>query len=197
MSGSFPAPALPTSATKSCCIDKDASKIDGAEERHHADLGAGSRGAGQGECRARPPELHDRSGRGRRGRGGRLHRRRNAGAARRRPRRPDLRVRRGPRACQGDEAGPGRGRHQVDRSGRHRRPDRPRSCTRRARRRDVGRVQPGIPARRRRDRATSSIPTASSSAPRTSRRAKCCAKSTGRCSSTGRRSCSPAAARPS
>ena len=35
---------------------------------------------------------------------------------------------------------------------------------------------------------TSSIPTGSSSAPRTSTRRTCCGKSTGRCSSTGRRS---------
>ena len=36
------------------CVDKDAAKIDGAQRRPDADLGAGARGAGQGQCRARP-----------------------------------------------------------------------------------------------------------------------------------------------
>ena len=63
------------------------------EERHHADLGAGSRGAGQGELRARAAELHDRSRRGRRWRRSRVHRGRNAARAERRPCRFDLRVR--------------------------------------------------------------------------------------------------------
>ena len=44
---------------------------------------------------------------------------------------------------------------------------------------------------------TSSIPIASWSAPRTTRHARCWPKSTGRCSSIGRRCCSPGGGRPS
>ena len=42
------------------CVDKDAAKIDGLNAGHDADLGAGARSAGQGQCRARPAELHHR-----------------------------------------------------------------------------------------------------------------------------------------
>ena len=70
------------------------------------------------------------------------------------------------------------------------------SSPRKARRR-VGRVQPRIPARGRGD------PRLQAARPDRRRRrgraapARCCAKSTGRCSSTRRRSCSPAGAPPS
>ena len=67
----------------------------------------------------------------------------------------------------------GRGGHQVDRPGRNRRPDR-RDCSRkRARPRACrSRPTPNSCAKARRS-PTSSIPTASWSAPRTSRRARC------------------------
>ena len=91
-----------------------------AQCRQHADLGAGAGGAGEVQRRARPADLHHRPGRGRRGRRSGVHRGRHAGAPRRRPCRPDLRVRRGARARQGDQTGHGRG-HQIDRPGRHRR----------------------------------------------------------------------------
>ena len=91
---------------------------------------------------------------------------------------------------QADRAGNGGG-DQVDRAGRHRRPDR--RDPRRGRASKASRSRPtrNSCAKARRS-ATSRSPTGSSSAPRTSMRAKCCARSTGRCSSTRRRSCSPA-----
>ena len=125
------------------------------------------------------------------GRGSGVHRGRHAGAARRRPCRPDLRVRGGARARQGDRAG-NRRRHQVDRPGRHRRQDRAKSCAKRASTERLGRLQPRIPARRRGDRRLQASRPHRRRRRGRARAARCCAKSTGRCSSTARRSCSPA-----
>ena len=118
-----------------------------AQCRGDADLGAGAGGDRQGQCRARAADLHHQPARRSQGCRGGVHRGRNAGAARRRPRRSDVRVRGGARARQGDQAGNG-SRHQVDRSGRHRRQDRANPARGRRDRR-LGRVQPRVPARRR------------------------------------------------
>ena len=169
-----------------CCVDKDAGQDRRPERGQDADLGAGPGSARQIQRRSRPADLHQGFGRsGRRGGGG-VHRRRHTGAARRRPCRPDLRVRGGPRTGQGDRARH-RHRHQVDRSRRHRRQDRGHP-SRGGRARHLGRLQPRIPARGRRDRRLQA------SRPHRRRRgrracpAMCCGRSTGRCSSTGRRS---------
>ena len=95
-----------------------------AQRRRDADLGAGARGAGQGQCRARAADVHDRSCRAR----SRTPRRCSSRSARRRGAAtvtPTSRfvfeaVR---ELAQVDPAGHGGG-HQVDCSGRHRRPDR-------------------------------------------------------------------------
>ena len=42
------------------CVDKDAGQDRRPERRQDADLGAGARSAGQGQCRARPADLHHR-----------------------------------------------------------------------------------------------------------------------------------------
>ena len=195
MWGSYRARASPTSATR--VLHRQGRGEDRrAECRPDADLGAGARGARQGQCRARPADLHHQPAEGREGCRSRVHRGRNSCAARRRACRPDLRLRGGARAREGDQPGNGR-RHQVHRAGRYRRPDRgnPARGGRRPRFRSL--PIPSSSARARRS-PTSSIPTGSSSAPRTSRRAGGAeAKSTGRCSSTARRSCSPGGAPPS
>ena len=96
MSASSPAPASPISAMTSTCVDKDAGKIAALQARRDADLRAGPRRAGRratcgpGGCRF-TTDLAGAGGRGRRG----LHRGRHAVAARRRPCRPVLRLRRG------------------------------------------------------------------------------------------------------
>ena len=121
------------------CVDKDFGEDRRAQRGRDADLGTGARGAGQGQCGARAADVHDQPcGRGRGRRGG-VHRGRHAGASRRRSRRPHLRVRGGARARAADPAGHG-GRHQVDRSRRHRRRNRAHSRRRRGERR-LGRVQ--------------------------------------------------------
>ena len=178
------------------CIDKDASKIDGAQERYHADLGAGTRIPGEGEFRSRSPQLHDQPVRGCRRRGSRVHRRRDANAPGRRSRRSHLRVR-----------GRSRARPRARRTRPSSSPNRPSplaqataspSClSRRALRQE--RASPPIrnSSAKALQSATSRFPTASSSAQRTTRHAKSFAKSTGPCSSIRRRCCSPDAAQPS
>ena len=100
-----------------------------------------------------------------------LHRRRHAVAARRRPRRPHLCLRRGARDRRRARR-LHRHRHQIDRAGRHRRRGRARSSARPTRT-PTSRSSPtrNSCAKARRSR-TSSGPTASSSASRTSARGR-------------------------
>ncbi len=169
------------------CVDKDAAKIDGLNAGRDADLGAGARSAGQGQCRARParpsPPTWPTGVEG-------------AEAvfiavgtpARRGDGHADLTyvfdaVR---ELAKVDQAGNGRG-DQVDRPGRDRRQDRG-DPARGGRRGRIGRVQPRIPARRRGDRRLQASRPDRRRRRGRARAARCCAKSTGRCSSTGRRS---------
>ena len=178
------------------CIDKDQGKIDRLKAGVMPIWEPGLEGAGDVQRAARAAELHHRAGGGARRRRSGVHRRRHARAPRRRPCRPHLRLRRRPRACPDDDRA-GRRHHQVDGAGRDRRRDRQDPQGRGRAAGHVGRLQPRIPARRRGDRRLQ--------APGPDRRRRrgrerprqCFAKSTGLCSSTRRRSCSPDGAPPS
>ena len=125
-----------------------------------------------------------------------LHRGRHAVAPRRRPRRSVLRLRRGEGDCRRARRLHRRG-DQIDRPGRHRRRGRahhPRGAAGRRRRR---RLQSGVPARRRGDPATSSMPDRIVVGTEDARASKVMASSTARSISTARRSSPPDAAPPS
>ncbi len=169
-----------------CCVDKDAAKIDGLNagvmpiwEPGLEAMVKSNAARGRLTFTTDLPDAVERSGGG-------VHRGRHACAPRRRPRRPDVRVRGGSRACQSDQAG-NRRCHQVDRAGRHRRQDRGDPARGGGRRTSPSPPIPNSCAKARRS-PTSSIPTGSSSAPRTIMRRRFCAKSTGPCSSIARQS---------
>ena len=118
--------------------------------RRNPDFRARARCAGRRQCEGRPAGFHHRSrGAGRRGRCG-VHRGRHAVAARRRPRRSELRPRRRARDRRGAFRLHGGG-DQIDRAGRHRRRGRAADSRNQSVGRGRGRLQSGIPARGRRD----------------------------------------------
>ena len=90
------------------CVDKDSAKIESLRSGRHADLRARPRQAGGEQRQGRPARLLDRRQAGGQGRGCGVHRRGHAVAARRRPCRSLLCLRRG----QGDR----RGRRPATRS---------------------------------------------------------------------------------
>ena len=102
------------------CVDKDADKIAALQRGEMPIYEPGLDELVAANVKAGRLRLHHRSdGAGRRGRRG-VHRGRHAVAARRRPRRPVLRLRRGARDRRGARR-LHRRRHQIDRAGRHRR----------------------------------------------------------------------------
>ena len=179
MSAWCPAPALPSSASRWSASTRTQRKIAMLEEGRIPIYEPGldvlverHRSAG------RLSFTTDLAAADRRGRG-RVHRRRHALAARRRPCRPDLRLRRR-RGDRGLAQAPDPGGDQVDRAGRHRpqaaedlRQPAPRP------RRSTSPRTPSSCARARRSR-TSCAPTASSAGSRASGRARCWPAATGR-----------------
>ena len=174
------------------CIDKDQSKIDRLHDGVMPIYEPGLDELVESQRQGGPAVVHHRPGRRHRGRRGDLHRRRHAQSPRRRACRPVLRL------CRGREMGETLENDAVVVT---------KSTVPVGTGDEVERIiaesgtgtgsrwcpTPSSCARARRS-AISSVPTGSSSAPRTNSAARSCARSTARCSSTNRRSCSPAAA---
>ena len=128
------------------CVDKDENKIAALRRGEIPIFEPGLDALVANNDAPGPALLHHRHGRRRARRRGDLHRRRHAVAPRRRPRRPDLRLRRGARGGRGDVR-LRRLRHQVDGAGRHRRRGRAHRPRGQPGRRFRRRLQPGVLAR--------------------------------------------------
>ena len=182
----FPAPALPISATRSPASTRMTSKIAALRRGEIPIFEPGLDALVAANVKAKRLDFTtDLQGAGRRSRR-RVHRGRHAVAARRRPCRSELRLRR--RARDRGSAGRlHRGRHQIDGAGRHRRRGRAAASAKPIRRPMSSSPPIRNSCARARRSAISNSRTVSWSAPRTSARERCSATSTGRCRSTRRR----------
>ena len=132
------------------CVDKDAGKIDALKRGEIPIFEPGLDALVASQRQGQAARLHHRPEGAGRGRRCGVHRGRHAVAARRRPCRSHLCLRRRARDRRGAD-GLHRGRHQIDRAGRHRRRGRAHHPRGQSVRRCRGRLQSGIPARGRGD----------------------------------------------